>query len=188
MKLDVNAIVSACELRPGTEDGFRALLDMIAADGDIQDVRWAAYMLATVKHECANTWEPIEEFGRGRGHEYGRPHTVEIGNESFTNCYYGRGYVQLTWLDNYRNMSHFLGMGEELLKNPELALNRATAYKIMSYGMRHGSFTGKRLANYLHDDVSDYVNARRIINGLDKADLIADYAYEFERVLKSAVL
>ena len=41
--------------------------DAIRADADVTDVRWAAYMLATVRHECADRWQPIEEFGKGGG-------------------------------------------------------------------------------------------------------------------------
>lgn len=186
--LNIESIVYAYRayLHPGSEEGFRALLAMIADDAEVTDPRWTAYMLATVRHECAGQWEPIEEFRKGHGHKYGDPRTIEIAGESYTNTYYGRGYVQLTWLDNYRNMSHFLGMGDDLVITPEKALNRQVAYNIMSYGMRHGVFTGKRLTDYLHDDVTDYQNARRIINGTDQAGLIAGYAQQFEEIIRQA--
>ena len=44
--------------------GLDSLLNAIIADTEITNIAWAAYMLATVKHECANTWRPIEEYGK----------------------------------------------------------------------------------------------------------------------------
>jgi len=58
----------------------------------------------------------------------------------------------------------------------------------MSFGMRNGIFTGKRLADYIHDEECDYVNARRIINGLDSADRIRGYAELFEQALSGALV
>lgn len=57
------------------------------------------------------------------------------------------------------------------------------AYRIMSVGMRRGAFTGRKLAHYFTAEGGDYINARRIINSLDCAQKIADYAVVFEAVL-----
>jgi len=170
-------------------NGLEALLTAIESDPEITDVRWAAYMLATVKHECADTWLPIEEYGKGRGRQYGKPVKVKDaeGNE-YTATYYGRGYVQLTWDYNYKKMSDALGMGSELMIRPEKVLDPVIAYKIMSYGMRKGSFTGKKLASYIVGDMCDYRNARRIINGTDRADLIKGYAVKLEGILRKSLV
>jgi putative chitinase len=162
-------------------DGIESLLTALESDPDVDDERWAAYMFATVKHECADTWEPIEEYGKGAGHKYGQPVQVTGSDgQTYTCKYYGRGYVQLTWDYNYKKMSAALGMGDALVIHPEQVLQPDIAYKIMSYGMRNGSFTGKKLGDYIHDSVCDYKNARRIINALDKADLIKGYAQKLE--------
>ncbi len=169
-------------------DGINALL--AAAEGDMQitDIRWLAYMLATAKHECADTWKAIEEYGKGKGHKYGNPVTVTDPSDgkTYTNVYYGRGYVQLTWDYNYKSMGNALG--NRLLFEPQLALDPTVAYKIMSYGMRKGAFTGKKLADYINADKCDYVNARRIINGTDQADRIAGYATKLEQVLRASIV
>jgi hypothetical protein len=170
-------------LKDSTAPGFRALLTMLQADAEITDPRWAAYMLATARWECAQKWEPIEEFGHGKNHPYGQPVTVVINGTPYTNIYYGRGYVQLTWEGNYATMSHALGLGDLLITNPEHLLERPIAYKVMSFGMRHGSFTGASLHRFINENNCDYVNARKIINGLDQADIIAGYAREFEQLL-----
>lgn len=167
--------------------GLDALLAAAEADADITDIRWLAYMFATVKHECADTWKPIEEYGKGKGHKYGQPVTVmDPEGTSYSNVYYGRGYVQLTWDYNYRNLGKVLG--NRLLYEPSLALDADVAYRIMSYGMRNGSFTGARLSRFISGDTCDYVNARKIINGLDQAERIAGYAQKLEQVLRASAV
>jgi len=53
--------------------GFSDLVTTMAADTDLADLRWAAYMLATVKHECAETWRPVEEYGKGAAASMAKP-------------------------------------------------------------------------------------------------------------------
>jgi hypothetical protein len=81
-----------------------------------------------------------------------------------------------------------IGLNDGLLKDPDQALDPQIAYKIMSVGMRKGCFTGKKLSDYINQNGSDYVNARRIINGTDQADKIAGYAAKLEQVLAAAIL
>ena len=142
-------------------------------------LRQAAYMLATAKHETANTFAPIEEYGKGKGLPYGKP------DRKTGLVYFGRGYVQLTWVKNYQTMGTVLGL--PLYTQPDLALRYDVAYKIMSYGMTHGTFTGVALRRYINEGKTDYLNARKIINSLDKADLIAGYATAIEQMLLSSL-
>jgi hypothetical protein len=177
------------KLTQGQVDGLESLLTSIENDPDVQDVRWAAYMMATVKHECADKWQPIEEYGKGKGRKYGSPVTVTGSDgKQYTNVYYGRGYVQLTWDYNYKKMSPAIGLGDSMYCNPSLALDPSDAYKIMSYGMRKGSFTGKKLADYINASACDYKNARRIINGTDQWQLIQGYAQKLESVLRASLV
>jgi putative chitinase len=176
------------KLKPSATSGQEALLGSLDEDPDITDVRGAAYMLATVKHECADRWQPIEEFGKGRNRPYGQPVTVtDADGTQFTNVYYGRGFVQLTWKLNYDKIGRALNLGNGLLLHPEHALEPLTAYRIMSYGMRQGSFTSKKLSDYIHDDICDYFQARRIINALDQAALIQGYAEKLEGILRGSL-
>lgn len=184
MNIEAIAAAYAADLKHGTDADFRALLALIDQDKDVTDPRWAAYMLATAQWETARTFRAVEEIDRGAGRSYGDPVTVVIDGKSYTNTYYGRGLVQLTWRGNYATMSHALGMGNLLVTNPEKALELPTAYEIMSFGMRHGSFTGVGLDHFIHDDVADYASARKIINGIDHAATIATVARRFEELLK----
>lgn len=176
-------------------EGLTAILDAMAKDESLRDLRHAAYMLATVRHECADTYYPIEEIGKGVTREYGKIITVKDSKGvEHANVYYGRGYVQLTWSRNYRLMGEKLGMVDTmtgdnaLLLYPELALKPDVAYKIMSKGMLEGTFTNAPLRRYINGDKVDYIHARRVINGLDCSDKIATYAEKFEHILRGALM
>ncbi len=172
-------------LKPASQTGLTKLTNFILNDQEITDLRWVAYMLATTKHETGHTMLPIEEYGKGKNKPYGNEVTVtDKSGQTHNNKYYGRGYVQLTWDHNYKTMSKNLKMGEDLYIHPDKALDADIAYKIMSYGMRHGSFTSRNLRRYISGNFCDYVNARRIINGTDQAQLIADYASAIEILLR----
>lgn len=147
-----------------------------------------AYVLATIYHETATTMRPIEEYGKGAGQPYGEP-DKETGQ-----TYYGRGYVQLTWRENYEKASHLcfdpqLVQGAtDFVANPERMLVPFYSAQAALFGMRSGWFTGKSLGDYdLPDGSFDYINARRIINGTDCAELIAGYARQFEEAGRLAV-
>lgn len=174
--------------------GFEVLGRNMEVDPALTDLRHAAYMLATVKHECANTWLPIVERGPRSYFDQYEPGTAKarrLGNvepgDGFR--FRGRGYVQITGRGNYARMTRELALPdtEDLEKDPEQTLRPAIAYRIMSVGMTKGLFTGKKLGDFISGGVCDYKNARRIINGVDQAALIAGYAQAFEAILKSVI-
>lgn len=174
-------------LGPSRRAGLTKLIDYINQDTEILDVGWCAYMLATVKRECKDQWQPIREIGRGGGHAYGNPAPYTDGQgRKYANVYYGRGYVQLTWLINYVRLGQALGLGEDLAKNPDHALDPDIAYDVMSYGMRNGSFSPghPELSTYINASKCDYLGARRIINSNDVAALIAGWARDLEMLLR----
>jgi hypothetical protein len=165
-------------LTQGQVDGLNALLGFIENDPDQANVRNVAYQLATTYHETAHTFQPIAEFGHGHGRAYGVP------DPATGQTYYGRGYVQLTWKKNYENFAKILGV--DIVSNPDLVMAPENAYKVMSIGMHQGRFTGRKLADYITANATDYTHARRIINGMDRAQLIASYAEDFEKVLNAS--
>lgn len=158
---------------------MNAILDEWGANYNGTDTRYLAYMLATTFHETANTMQPIAEYGKGAKYAYGVP-DPETGQ-----TYYGRGFVQLTWKNNYAKFGQLLGLN--LVGNPDLAMGMAAATQIMFIGMTKGMYTGKKLADYLNSNGTDWVNARRIINGTDKAERIAGYAEQFYTAIASLV-
>jgi len=167
---------------------LQGLVSSILTDPTITDIRWVSYMLATVRRECGGTWRPIKEWGLGRRHIYGKEIDVldPINNTTKKNAYYGRGYVQLTWDYNYKKLGKELGLGDDLYINPDKVLKPDIAYKIMSVGMCKGLFAGASLAQYLSGKKTDYIGARRIINGSDHAVEIAKDASIYEALLFAA--
>ncbi|MGD1502661.1 peptidoglycan-binding protein [Vibrio harveyi] len=145
---------------------------------------YLAYTLATVYHETAFHMQPVEEYGKGAGHEYGIPDPIT------KKAYYGRGDVQVTWKYNYERLSKLVydvktfKKGVDLVNYPELLLEPLYSAQATIIGMATGLFTGKSYSDYLDQEVPDYVNARRIINGTDRAETIAGYAHDFERAIK----
>jgi len=162
-------------------DGIEALL--AATEG--LPITFRAYLMATAAHETDQTMQPITEYG---GRKYFEKYDTgklakALGNTPAADgdgyTYRGRGYVQLTGRANYAKAGDALGL--DMLRKPDLALQPSVAALILVRGCCDGWFTGKKLADYLP---GDYRGARRVVNGTDKADLIAGYAREFEAALR----
>lgn len=133
----------------------------------------AAYVLATAYHETAHTMLPVRERG---GEKYLRSKKYYP--------YVGMGFVQVTWLINYQRASKELGV--DFVKDPKLLLDPNYSAHIAVVGMKDGWFTGRRLDQYITLQKSDFRQARRIINAMDCADLIAGYAEVYDKLLKAA--
>jgi len=174
--------------------GLELLGRNMETDAALTNLQWAAYMLATVKHECAGTFQPIVERGPKSyfdKYETGTPLGRRLGNTEPGDGwrFRGRGYVQITGRANFARMTTELALGPDanLELDPEQALRPAIAYQIMSVGMRNGLFTGKKLSDYISGSRCDYRNARRIINSVDQAALIAQYAGTIEGILSASI-
>jgi putative chitinase len=178
--------------------GFEAVLDAI----DGAPLSHQAYMLGTPWHETGETMQPIKEKGGiayfTRMYDVAGDRAklcISMGNTCAGDGprYCGRGYVQLTWKTNYQKADAALAKAGliragDLMANPDLAMQPAIAAFIMVHGMRDGWFSGKKLSSYLPASGTatrdQYVDARRIINGTDRAELVEDYAQVFERALR----
>lgn len=140
--------------------------------------QWA-YILATVYHETNATFNPVKEaYWITNAEEWRRKNLRYYP-------YYGRGFVQLTWDYNYRKYGKLLG--RDFVNFPDLVMDYDTSFFILTHGMKNGVFTGKKIGDYINDGMSDFVNARKVINGTDKAKQIAMYAVKFETLLKNSV-
>lgn len=167
-----------------TVDAIEFLIASFESNNTWKTIPSVAYAFATVKHETAHTYRPITEYGGVRyfdKYDIGKlarrlGNTPEKDGDGYK--YRGRGYVQLTGKANYSKYG--------IASNPQTALDPLKAFEIMTEGMHKGSYTGKKLSDYITLRKTDYVNARRIINGTDKAVAIAGYAKQFEQILNSA--
>jgi predicted chitinase len=175
--------------------GIAAILDAWERRFAQADRRWLAYILATAYHETAYTMQPVREtlaesdaraveileaaYAAGRlswvKTPYWRPD--EDGR-----CWLGRGLVQLTHKRNYEAMSGLTGI--DLVADPDRAMEMDAAVTILIEGMLQGCFTGHKLADHLNATTEDWVNARRIVNGTDRAEKLAGYAMVFNAAMR----
>ena len=166
--------------------------------------QWLAYILATAFHETGGKMAPIEEnlnYTAARIREvwpkrfasvkaaqpYARnPHKLankvyggRMGNAGPDDgwTYRGRGQAQITGKTNYAKFG--------LVDAPDKALELATSVRVLFDGMEQGLFTGKKLADYF-GATEDPVGARAIVNGNDKASLIATHYKAFLDSLTAA--
>lgn len=159
-------------------DGLEFLLGEFERDPAWTDIRHIAYALATVFHETASSFQPVEE-GYYLGEAAAKRHQRKLRYYP----YYGRGYVQLTWKSNYEVAGKAFGV--DLVNNPNRAMEPEIAYKSLTVGLMRGWY-GSKLTAHINARETDYVNARRCVNKLDKAGLIAGYARSFEKILKDS--
>jgi len=146
-----------------------------------------AYVLATAYHETARTMQPIEEYGKGKGRRYGGK--VKMNGEAYTepdHIFYGRGFTQNTWYDNYEKLSQANNRGWDFLNHPELMLQSEPSAWASIFSMTTGLYTGRKLSQYFNAQGNDPVNARRIVNGMDRAQDIAGYYAKFLEGLKNS--
>lgn len=194
LKLDwtkVRAIFGG-KLTQDQVDGLNVILDtMNSNEFKIEDPRIAAYILATSFWETDRSMQAVKERADKTGDAYffrmydikgSRPQVAKrLGNiyPGDGVKYAGRGQVQLTGRTNYFNMGEYLKL--DLINNPDLLLDTEVSARVLVHGILKGSFTGVGIHRYVTRLKTDYVNARRIINGVDKANEIANIAVQFEK-------
>jgi hypothetical protein len=176
-------------------EGQNAILNLWEALPLSRDLRHLAYPLATSFHETDRAMWPIEEYGKGKGKAYGKPNKAG-------KVYYGRGFVQLTWEENYKRATKELGLegDDDLVKHPERALELSISAEIMFRGMWEGWFRrGHTLPKYFNETTDNGYGAREIING-DKSivpswssgvpmgDIIEGYHRKFMAALEAATV
>ncbi len=163
------------------------------------DNRHLAYILASVFHETGGRMVPVREtfastdagaiaaldkaYKAGRLGQVSKPYWRKGANGK---AYFGRGDIQLTHEENYRVLGERIGV--DLVGNPSLALDLDISAEIAIVGMLEGLFTGKKLTDYFNLNKDDPVGARAVVNGRDKAKLIAGYYKSFLDALEAATV
>lgn len=189
--------------------GLEFLLTQIENDSIWQSIDHISYALGTTAHETAWTFQPINEIGSMAYFEkrYGYHTAVgkRLGNDAPGEGakYHGRGDVQLTGETNYERLEldlrkhypHLIaefeartGQKFDLTDFPEQAKEPLFAYAIMAFGMYNGRFTGKAFRHFDGPNGFDHVEARRIINGKDKAAHIANVSKSFKLMLLASLV
>lgn len=163
---------------------------MLAATSDLP-IRHRAYILASVFHETGARMQPVREaFGTSDDDTIAKLERAWIKGQltwvskpywhkdADGKAWFGRGHIQITHKTNYRRLGERLGV--DLVGDPNRAMNPDLSARIAVVGMVEGLFTGKKLADY-----TSYRDMRRVVNGMDRADLIAGYAKTFEAAIEA---
>jgi len=178
-------------ISPGAFDTMQTILKE-CRDRKVYDYRYQAYILATAWHEAFHytknpDWNPVREHFAKTNEEAIRKVTAEYNAGRIPdnyakpakngNSYYGRGWPQLTWERNYKAASRLYGV--DFHGNPDLVLQRPYAALLLVGGMVEGWYTSVSLSDFITTQKTDFVNARRVVNGLNKAKEIAVTAKKF---------
>lgn len=178
-------------------DGLNNILDYYE-NQSLVNLKQFSHILATIHHETDKTFQPIREYGRGRGKPYGI--NVDVDKKPYfdTNMiFYGRGYTQNTWRTIYIKLTKANKFGWDFFNNPDLLLQHEPSIWATFYSMKTGLYTGKKLDDYdFFNDSSietnknssifglpKWYNSRRIVNGLDKAKEIGDLTRIYYKAL-----
>jgi len=147
----------------GNRDTLAQAVATEGANQGITNRNQLCYIMATIQHETAHTYKPIAEFGGRR-----RPYAP----------YFGRGYVQLTHKFNYDKYGTLLS--RNFVAFPDEVMEPDISLFIIIHGMKNGVFTGKKLDDYISGRNVDFHQARRTVNGIDRARLIEGYAINWQ--------
>jgi len=160
-------------------DGFKIIFEAWRKVGSGNE-RDLAYILATAYHETARTMQPVRETlattdakAKERLTKAWKSGKLPwVKSDYWSSGWFGRGFVQLTHRANYVKASEKLGV--DLVSDPSKAMIPEVSALILVRGMQEGWFTGMKLA-----DAADFREARRVVNGTDRASQIAMYADAF---------
>ncbi len=188
-------------LSQGQIDGMNALFRCWASHkiAGADSNRLLAYILASVFHETGGRMLPVRETFAStdagaiaalekawKAGKLGQVKTPYWRKDANGKSWFGRGDIQITHRVNYDALGKRIGA--DLVGNPSLALDVDISAEIAIVGMLEGRFTGKKLTAYFNLKKDDPAGARAVVNGSDKAKLIAGYYKSFLDALEAATL
>ncbi len=136
-------------------------------NSELADKSMVLMALGTIRAETGS-FQPIDEFvstfntspGGQPFDKYDNRH--DLGNQGPPDgaLFKGRGFVQLTGRANYQQIGAAIGMGDQLVQNPDLASDPDIAAKLLAAILK-----GKedRIRHALQAD--DLATARKLVNG-----------------------
>ena len=192
---------SGYKLGAAQKTGINLILDEWEKTPNPGDLEGLAYVLAGVLHETGGRMQPIIET---TGPRDTKPVSVDTAIARLESAFargqlpwvkfpywrkdaqglswLGRGTIQNTHKANYTKLAKRFGVS--LDTDPDLILrDPALDARITVWGHIEGIWTGKKLDSFRGRPYREW---RPIVNGMDKADLIAGYAYAFGAALNKA--
>lgn len=163
---------------------FSELVGFIKSDTRLTNIDIAAFILTTAAVEtgCVNFAPTVEGCGHLNPEKMYKPgdsitKNYWVKDNASGKAYYGRGWIQLTWKDNYEKAGRELNL--DLVNNPELVLQPKNAYEIAYLALTEGwleFYRGTTPSTASEDKVKitdffigenasfDYLQARAVIN------------------------
>ena len=164
-------------------DGLNTLLDVWEIHFRDADIRWLAYSLATAFHETAQTMEPIPEYGEGERTflwRAVRPLRSVLLRPRLRPAHLGRELHQGR-TDPRRQI---LRRMSDASVRPSDAGARAGGFGPLRRLHRGLVYREWGCPEFFNDSREDPYEARTVVNGHDKAELIESYYYDFKKALQ----
>jgi len=188
----IRASLFGGKLRQGVVDTVNQIYDT-CIERMVYDYRKIAYILATAYKEAYHgrlnpDWDPVREgFAQtdkgamaavAQLYKQGDIKTnYALPHKKTGKSYYGRGWQQITHYDNYAEVTKVYGI--DFVNDPDKALLRPYAALLLVDGMIGGWWTTRKLGTYITDQNTDFIGARAVVNGSDRAKEIAAIAMKF---------
>lgn len=134
----------------------------------LADPEMVLMALATIRAESEG-FEPINEYKSKWNTTLGGPHDYDkydyredLGNQGPPDGarFKGRGFIQLTGRDNYTRVGQAIGLGDRLVKNPELANDPDIAARLLARFIKDKE---RKIRHALA--ANNLAAARRLVNG-----------------------
>jgi peptidoglycan L-alanyl-D-glutamate endopeptidase CwlK len=150
-------------------------------DAQLADKSMVLMALGTIRAETAS-FQPIDEFESPYNTPSGGPpfalydNRADLGNRGPTDGadFKGRGFVQLTGGANYMHFSEVVGLGTQLVDNPDLANDPDIAAQLLAAFLKDKE---NRIRAAL--GANDLATARRLVNGGTHG--LADFTDAYQR-------
>ncbi|CAH1670838.1 MULTISPECIES: hypothetical protein [unclassified Chelatococcus] len=175
-------------------DGMTDILNEWDAHYSHLPLAYLACYLGQVFRETGGTMVPVREtFATSDKQAMTRLETAwtsgklpSVKTPYWRKGWFGRGRMQITHAENYAYAQAKSGL--PIVADPSLMLDSKADLKVSLPGTIEGWWTrGKhRMSMYLDRPDPDFEGARRIVNGTDKAKLVATYCEAFLAALKAA--
>lgn len=136
-------------------------------EAELTDKAMVLMAFGTIRAETAG-FQPIDEFISSfntspGGAPFDKYDNLQVlGNQGPPDgaLFKGRGFVQLTGRTNYQEIGNLIGLGDQLLQEPDLANDPAIAAKILT------TFLQSRIGQIREAlETNDLTSARKLVNG-----------------------
>lgn len=189
-------------IRQNQVDGIENLLNVAEKYMPDMALDEISYNFATAYWETGQTMQPITELGAKsyfNKYEPGTKLGERLGNTQPGDGwkFRGEGHVQNTGRRNAafssKQLNKQFGLHTDFEHRPDERGNPLYSALCLFFGNRQGWWTGKKLTDFLdgidesdREDIQEFIKSRRVVNGIDKAEVIAQIAISFERAFKRA--